>query len=287
MTTVRITDSLRHDLTVRLRNQFRPACQKAVNEAEEATLGLLKQNKAALSAMLVAPWGEHAHLRDLVPTSWCKKPSSQVGINVLVPDPDEEAVRKAIANLSDVDEPSTINMAGFSWTPNSDQEANALAEPAAPINVAEMEHDTALNPVRLATLADMVHTLGITENDCVLPPDTPNSYYCYHIRACDLCPDQNSLLAYLATLYEVGDLRAKAHTAESGLMKVLNNVPSVNRLLKEYPQFEPVIPDHILRKVREKVTRGPRKPAEQDNYEAINSDEIAALQTAATLSGLN
>lgn len=287
MTTVRITDTLKHDLIVRLRNQFRPAIQKAVDEAEKATDEMLAQNREALRTMLNKPWGEHLHLRDLMPAQWCNTPSNRISVNVHVPDPTEPVVAKAMANLSSVDEPSTINMAGFSWTPDSDQEANALAEPDVAIDPDTVEFTTVLRPTQYETFSNMRDVLEVSERECMLPPNVRESYYVYDISAYDLCPDQASLLPYMATLYEVGDLKDKAEAAESGLIKVLKNVPSVNRLLKEYPQFEPIIPDAVLHKVREKVNRGPRKPTERDEYEALGSDEMAALQTAATLSGLN
>lgn len=287
MTTVRITDSLKHDLTVRLRNQFRPAIQKAVDEAAKATDEMLAQNREALRTMLNKPWGEHLHLRDLMPADWCNTPSNRISVNVRVPDPTEPVVAKAMANLSSVDEPSTISMAGFSWTPDSDQEANALAEPDVAIDPDTVEFNIILRPLEFDSLTSMTASLEISERECVLPPNRRESYFVYDISAYDLCPDQASLLPYMATLYAVGDLRDKAEAAERGLVKVLNNVPSVNRLLKEYPQFEPIIPDGVLRKVREKVNRGPRTPTERDEYEALGSDEMAALQTAAVLSGLN
>jgi len=110
----------------------------------------------------------------------------------------------------------------------------------------------------------------------------------YVLTVNDICNGQDEVYQWLSKLRESADLEAKHNAARRGLKKILENVPSINRLLKEYPQFEPIIPDDVLRKVRQKVHRvvKPKEPVE-GSVDTPDSSEMAALATASTLFGLN
>ena len=184
-------------------------------------------------------------------------------------------------------------MAGFTWE-QQDDSPGETSEVTAPVANALDITPESYEYGKQTQIADNNDLDGWCELFCVAktffacPPKGDTYGMTYTLTVNDICTSQDEVYQWLSKLRESADLEAKHNAARRGLKKILENVPSVNRLLKEYPQFEPIIPDDVLRKVRQKVQRvvKPKEPVE-GSVDTPDSSEMAALATASTLFGLN
>ena len=292
MTTVRVTDTLTHTLLSNLSSQFRPAINRSVQEFQDLTIGLLRDNSAAMTKMRNQPWGEHVKLREQIPEEWYTYPR-RPKLYIRHPDVLSETISELLLGNEVDDDAGTISMAGFTWeqqsdTPAQDSDVTAPVANALDITPDTYEYDKQTHIADHSDFDDWLELFRVAKQFFACPPKGDTYGMTYVLTVNDICNGQDEVYQWLSKLRESADLEAKHNAARRGLKKILENVPSINRLLKEYPQFEPIIPDDVLRKVRQKVHRvvKPKEPVE-GSVDTPDSSEMAALATASTLFGLN
>ena len=292
MTTVRVTDTLTHTLLSNLSQQFRPAINRSIEEFQNLTIGLVRDNPAAMSKMRDQPWGEHVKLRDQIPDEWCTFPR-RPKLYIRHPDVLSETISELLLGNEADDDDGTITMAGFTWeqqddVPGENSEDTAPVANALDITPESYEYEKKTAIADNSDLDEWCELFRVAKNFFACPPKGDTYGMTYTLYVNDICNGQDEVYQWLSKLRESADLEAKHNAARRGLKKILENVPSVNRLLKEYPQFEPIIPDDVLRKVRQKVQRVVKpKEAVEGSVDTPDSSEMAALATASTLFGLN
>jgi len=293
MTTVRVTDTLTHTLLSNLSSQFRPAINRSIQEFQDMTVGLMRDNPAAMTKMRNQPWGEHVTLRDQIPEEWYTFPR-RPKLYIRHPDVLSETISELLLGNETDDDDGTISMAGFTWEQQSDAPAQSSDDVAPTANALDITPESYEYDKQTHMLADQsdldewVELFRVARNFFACPPKGDTYGMTYALTVNDICTSQDEVYQWLSKLRESADLEAKHNAARRGLKKILENVPSINRLLKEYPQFEPIIPDDVLRKVRQKVQRVVKpKEAVEGSVDTPDSSEMAALATASTLFGLN